>query len=111
MDRIKDMLIRGGENIYCVEIEDALYAHPAVMEAAVVGIPDRILGEVVGAVVRVRPGVEVTEGELREHVKSILAAHKAPVKIDIRHEEFPRNASGKALKTVLRAELLAQVPE
>jgi long-chain acyl-CoA synthetase len=111
MDRIKDMLIRGGENIYCVEIEDALYAHPAVMEAAVVGIPDRILGEVVGAVVRIRPGVEVTEGELREHVKSLLAAHKAPVKIDIRHEEFPRNASGKALKTVLRAELLAQVPE
>jgi long-chain acyl-CoA synthetase len=111
MDRLKDMLIRGGENIYCVEIEDALYAHPAVMEAAVVGLPDRILGEVVGAVVRLRPGVAANEGELREHVKTLLAAHKAPVKIDIRHEELPRNASGKALKNVLRAEMLAAVKE
>jgi long-chain acyl-CoA synthetase len=111
MDRIKDMLIRGGENIYCVEIEDALYAHPAVMEAAVVGIPDRILGEVVGAVVRIRPGVSATEGELRDHVRKLLAAHKAPVRIDIRHEELPRNANGKTLKSVLRAELLAQVKE
>ncbi len=111
MDRIKDMLIRGGENIYCVEIEDALYAHPAVMEAAVVGIPDRILGEVVGAVVRLRPGSHASEGELREHVRKLLAAHKAPVRIDIRHEELPRNANGKTLKSVLRAELLASVPE
>ena len=107
MDRIKDMLIRGGENIYCVEIEDVLYAHPAVMEAAVVGLPDRVLGEVVGAVVRIRPGHTATESELRDHVRGLLAAHKAPVRIDIRHEELPRNASGKALKNVLRAELVA----
>jgi long-chain acyl-CoA synthetase len=111
MDRIKDMLIRGGENIYCVEIEDALYAHPAVMEAAVVGIPDRILGEVVGAVVRIRPGTHATEGELRAHVAKLLAAHKTPVRVDIRTEELPRNANGKTLKSVLRAELLAQVKE
>ena len=107
MDRLKDMLIRGGENIYCVEIEDALYAHPAVMEAAVVGLPDRVLGEVVGAVVRVRPGHETSDEELRGHLRTRLAAHKIPVHIDIRHEEFPRNASGKALKNVLRAELVA----
>ena len=58
MDRIKDMLIRGGENIYCVEIEDALYAHPAVIEAAVVGLPHRVLGEEVGAAVRLRDGAD-----------------------------------------------------
>ena len=111
MDRIKDMLIRGGENIYCVEIEDALYAHPAVMEAAVVGIPDRILGEVVGAAVRIRPGAHATEGELRAHVAKLLAAHKTPVRVDIRNDELPRNANGKTLKSVIRAELLAQVKE
>ena len=68
----------------------------AVMEAAVVGLPDRVLGEVVGAVVRVRPGHETSDEELRGHLRTRLAAHKIPVHIDIRHEEFPRNASGKA---------------
>ena len=107
MDRIKDMLIRGGENIYCVEIEDALYAHPAVIDAAVVGLPHRVLGEEVGAAVRVREGATVTAAELRAHVAGLLPAHKAPVLIDVRTEELPKNASGKTLKNVLREQLRA----
>ncbi|MFI4934729.1 MAG: class I adenylate-forming enzyme family protein [Caulobacterales bacterium] len=105
MDRIKDMLIRGGENIYCVEIEDVLYAHPAVIEAAVVGLPHRVLGEEVGAAVRVREGAEIEAADLRRHVAERLPAHKVPVLIDVRREELPRNASGKTLKNVLREQL------
>jgi long-chain acyl-CoA synthetase len=107
MDRIKDMLIRGGENIYCVEIEDALYAHPAVIEAAVVGLPHRVLGEEVGAAVRLREGAQASDAELRRHVAKLLPAHKVPVLIDVRHEELPRNANGKTMKNVLRDELQA----
>ncbi len=109
MDRIKDMLIRGGENIYCVEIEDALYAHPAVMDAAVVGIPHRTLGEEVAAVVRLRPGAAADEAELRGHVRKLLSAYKVPVRIDIRDEELPRNANGKTMKSVIREQMLAGV--
>ena len=105
MDRIKDMLIRGGENIYCVEIEDALYAHPAVIDAAVVGLPHRVLGEEVGAAVRLREGAEATAPELRAHVAKLLPAHKVPVLVDVRNEELPKNANGKTLKNVLREQL------
>ena len=105
MDRIKDMLIRGGENIYCVEIEDALYAHPAVIEAGVVGLPHRVLGEEVGAAVRLREGKSASAAELREHLAALLPAHKVPVMIDVRSEELPKNANGKLLKNVLREEL------
>ncbi len=105
MDRIKDMLIRGGENIYCVEIEDVLYAHPAVLEAAIVGLPHKVLGEEVGAVVRVKAAVD--EAELRAHCARSLAAFKVPVLFDIRTDELPKNASGKILKPVLRQELVA----
>jgi long-chain acyl-CoA synthetase len=105
-DRIKDMLIRGGENIYCVEIEGALFTHPAVMDAAVVGIPDKVLGEVVGAVVRLKPGKIVSAEELKAHVGKLLSAYKVPVVIDIRTEDMQRNASGKILKNVLREEIV-----
>ncbi|MFI4975484.1 MAG: class I adenylate-forming enzyme family protein [Caulobacterales bacterium] len=105
MDRIKDMLIRGGENIYCVEIEDALFAHPAVIDAAVVGLPHRVLGEEVGAAVRLREGASASQSELRAHVARLLPAHKVPVVIDVRGEELPKNASGKTLKSVLRDQL------
>ena len=107
LDRAKDMLIRGGENIYCVEIEDVLYAHPDVMDAAIIGIPHKILGEEVGAVVQVTDGSPVGEAELQGHVRAQLAAFKVPIKIDIRHEPLPRNANGKILKTQLREEFLA----
>lgn len=102
VDRAKDMLIRGGENIYCIEVESALYDHPAVMDAAVVGISHKVLGEEVGAVVQLKPGKSVTEDELRHHVASHLAAFKVPVEIQFLSEPLPRNANGKILKTELR---------
>lgn len=102
VDRAKDMLIRGGENIYCIEVENALYDHPAIMDASVVGIPHKVLGEEVGAVVQVKPGKSVTEDELRAHVASQLAAFKVPVQIQFERDPLPRNANGKILKTELR---------
>lgn len=105
-DRIKDMVIRGGENIYCAEVEAALFTHDAVLDAAVIGLPDRILGEEVAAVVRLKEGRSASAEDLRQHAREILAAHKVPKLIDIRYEEFPRNASGKTLKRVLRDEIV-----
>ncbi len=105
IDRAKDMLIRAGENVYCVEVESALYEHPAVMDAAVVGIPHRVLGEEVGAVVQVVAGKSVTERELQDHVASKLAAFKVPSKIELRDEPLPRNANGKILKRQLKDEM------
>jgi long-chain acyl-CoA synthetase len=107
VDRAKDMLIRGGENVYCVEIEDVLYDHPAVAEAAVIGIPHPVLGEEVGAVVRLRPNFTVTEGELQQHVGAHLAAFKVPVRIWFSDADLPRNPAGKVLKRELRDSLLA----
>jgi long-chain acyl-CoA synthetase len=109
LDRAKDMLIRGGENIYCVEIEDALLSHPDIIDAAVVGIPDRVLGELVGAVVQVKVGATLTQEEVIEHLRPRLAAFKLPVRVDIRAEEMPRTASGKVVKTQLREELAEKV--
>jgi len=102
LDRVKDMLIRGGENVYCVEVEDALYSHPAVMDAAVVGVPHRVLGEEVGAVVQLKPGARVDEDTLKRHVAARLAAFKVPAHIVFRAEPLPRNANGKILKRTLR---------
>jgi len=102
LDRLKDMLIRGGENIYCVEVEDALYSHKAVMDAAVIGIPHRVLGEEVGAVVQIKPGMSASEDELKRHVAARIAAFKVPVRIALRHDPLPRNANGKILKGELR---------
>ena len=102
IDRAKDMLIRGGENIYCIEVENILYDHPAVMDAAVVGIPHRTLGEEPGAVVTLKPGASVTEAELRAHVAEHLAAFKVPVQIRFWHETLPRNPNGKILKNELK---------
>jgi long-chain acyl-CoA synthetase len=109
LDRAKDMLIRGGENIYCVEIEDVLVAHPAVIDAAVIGLPHRIWGEEVGAVVQLKPGESVPEAELIAHAARLLSPYKVPVRIEVRTEEFPRNASGKTLKPQLREEMLAKL--
>jgi long-chain acyl-CoA synthetase len=108
VDRAKDMIIRGGENVYCVEVEAALYEHPAVNDAAVIGIPHQVLGEEVGAVVYALPGSDVTEEELRAHVATRLAAFKVPVRIWFRTEPLPRNPAGKILKRDLRTELVGQ---
>jgi long-chain acyl-CoA synthetase len=102
VDRAKDMVIRGGENVYCVEIETVLYEHPDVSEAAVIGIPHRVLGEEVAAVVKRVAGSTVTEEDLKDHVSQRLAAFKVPVRIEIRDEELPRNAAGKILKRELK---------
>ncbi len=102
IDRAKDMLIRGGENIYCIEVENVLYDHPAVMDAALVGIPHKTLGEEPAAVVTLKPGAEATERELRAFVAERLAAFKVPVKVLFWPETLPRNANGKILKNELK---------
>ena len=102
VDRMKDLIIRGGENIYAAEVEAALYEHPDITEGATIGIPDTRLGETVGAVVRVRRGSTLTEDGVREHVAQRLAAFKVPAHVWITSEELPRNASGKVLKRELR---------
>ena len=79
-DRAKDMLIRGGENIYCIEVENCLYDHPAVMDAALIGKPHRTLGEEPVAVVALKPGAQASETELRDFVRARLAAFKVPSK-------------------------------
>ncbi|MCM8731615.1 class I adenylate-forming enzyme family protein [Hephaestia sp. GCM10023244] len=106
LDRVKDMLIRGGENIYCVEIEECLASHADVAEVAVFGMPERVLGEVVGAAIRLREGATADREALAEHVRARLAAHKAPVVIDFHATPLPRNAAGKLLKRELKAALL-----
>jgi long-chain acyl-CoA synthetase len=106
VDRAKDMLIRGGENIYCAEVEAALYEHPAVADCAVIGVPHRVLGEEVGAVVVPRPGARVTAGEVREFLGARIAAFKVPAHLWFRDEPLPRNPGGKILKTRLREQLL-----
>ena len=103
VDRAKDMLIRGGENIYCVEVENALFEHPAVIDAAVVAIAHRTLGEEPGAIVTLNPGASASEEELRQFVAARLAAFKVPVKIIVSDDMLPRNAAGKIMKSELKA--------
>ena len=102
------MIIRGGENVYCVEVEAALFEHPAVSDAAVIGIPHEVLGEEVGAVVHLTPLQTATEDELRAHVRERLAAFKVPVRIWFYDEPLPRNPAGKILKRELRHQLLGE---
>jgi long-chain acyl-CoA synthetase len=106
VDRAKDLVIRGGENISSVEVEAALFEHPAVTDAAVIGIPHAVLGEEVAAVVHTMPETPVTEDELREHVGARLAAFKVPVRIWFSDEPLPRNPAGKILKRDLKSRLL-----
>ncbi|KQM86470.1 fatty acid--CoA ligase [Sphingomonas sp. Leaf23] len=102
VDRAKDIIIRGGENIYSIEVEDVLYAHPSVTDAALVGVPDRVLGEVPAAVVHLCPGCEASEGELQDFVRARLAGFKVPVMVRFSDTVLPRNANGKILKSELR---------
>jgi len=100
VDRKKELIIRGGYNVYPREIEEVLYEHPAVREVAVIGIPHDSLGEEVGAAVALKPGAETTESEIRDYVKANVAAYKYP-----RHvwfvEELPKGATGKILKRAI----------
>lgn len=110
VDRAKDMVIRGGENVYCVEVEDSLFAHPAVADCAVIGVPHPVLGEEVGAAVVLRPGSSVSADDLSRFVGERLASFKAPTHIWFRSEALPRNPQGKVLKQALREELLGASP-
>lgn len=103
VDRAKDMIIRGGENIYSSEVENVLYDHPAVTDAALVAIAHPTLGEEPAAVVHLAPGMSATEDELREWVAARLAKFKVPVRIAFVQDTLPRNANGKILKKDLGA--------
>ena len=106
VDRAKDMVIRGGENVYSVEVEAALFEHPAIADCAVIGVPHDVLGEEVGAAVVLRPGSRVTADELGRHVRDRLAGFKVPTHFWFRSEPLPRNPQGKVLKRDLRLELV-----
>jgi len=102
VDRAKDMIISGGENVYSVEVENALYEHPAVLEAAVIGVPDPNWGEAVLAIVVPKEGVAVTEHELLDHCHALIAGYKCPKQIIFRDVPLPKSGPGKILKTELR---------
>jgi acyl-CoA synthetase (AMP-forming)/AMP-acid ligase II len=102
VDRKKDMVNRGGENVYCVEVENALVQHPDVFEVAVIGVPDAMMGEKVGAVIVPRPGRTIDPAELRSFVREQLADFKVPQYVAVRDEPLPRNPGGKVLKPDLR---------
>ena len=108
VDRAKDMVLRGGENVYCSEVETAIYHHDAVAEACVFGIPDERLGEEVAAVLVLKPGHSLTLEQLREFLAASIAKHKIPAQVWFRNEPIPRNASGKFLKRELRKELIGE---
>ena len=105
VDRKKDMVNRGGENVYCVEVENALCAHPAVYECAVMGVPDTMMGEKVGAVVVLKPGAKAEPAEICAFLKGRLADFKIPQYLTIRPDLLPRNPGGKILKPRLRKEI------
>ncbi len=100
VDRAKDMIVTGGENVYCTEVEDVLFRHPAVLEAAVFGVPDERWGEAVHAVVVLR--AEVTPDELIRHCRESIAGYKVPKQIELRAEPLPKSGAGKVLKRELR---------
>ena len=103
VDRKKDMIITGGENVYCAEVENALSAHPSVAELAVIGAPDERWGETPVAVAVLAPGASLTLDELRDWGTARLARYKLPTVLHV-VDALPRNASGKVMKTALRRE-------
>ena len=110
-DRAKDMIIRGGENIACREVEDAIYEHPGVFEAAVFSLPEERLGEQVAAVIMPRKGESLSEAELRDFLSNRLARYKIPTQIWIQDEPLPRGATAKIFKRKLREEKLQELAD
>ncbi|HKA14025.1 MAG TPA: class I adenylate-forming enzyme family protein [Myxococcota bacterium] len=104
-DRAKNMVLRAGENVYCAEVEAAIYEHPAVYEAAVFGLPHPRLGEEVAACIHLKPGAQLTIDALQQHVRERLAAFKVPSVVEFAADPLPRNASGKILKRQIRDEI------
>ena len=107
VDRAKDMVLRGGENIYCAEVEAAIYEHPAIAEAAVFGVPDDRLGEAVGVAIHLVPDAGLDHDGLRAHLEPVLAKFKIPEHVWFLDEPLPQNANGKFLKRQLRETLTA----
>ncbi|GHF60846.1 long-chain-fatty-acid--CoA ligase [Seohaeicola zhoushanensis] len=102
MDRLKDMIISGGENVYSAEVENAIGQHPAVATSAVIGIPSEQWGEQVHAIVILKPGAEVSEQELKDHCHRLIAGFKCPRSVEFRTAPFPLSGANKVLKTELR---------
>jgi len=102
VDRLKDMIISGGENVYSIEVENALYRHPGVAQCAVFGVPDPRWGEAVHAVVVARPGTILDEEGLRAHCRDLIAGYKVPKSIELREEPLPVSGANKIVKTALR---------
>ena len=100
-DRVKDMIITGGENVYPAEVENAIFGHPAVADVGVIGVPDERWGEAVKAVVAVKPEAEVSQAEIIAWARERIAAFKCPKSVDF-IEALPRNPSGKILRRELR---------
>jgi long-chain acyl-CoA synthetase len=103
VDRVKDMIVTGGENVYSTEVEQALAGHPAVAQVAVIGVPDDTWGERVHAVVVLKPGESVSEHELQQHAHGLIAGYKVPKSIEFRAEPLPLSGAMKVLKRELRA--------
>jgi long-chain acyl-CoA synthetase len=101
-DRLKDTILRGGENVYCAEVESAIYQHPAVHEAAVFGVPDERLGEEVAVAIHLAEGATLTAEELRAFLATKIAAFMVPSRVLIMPDPLPRNPAGKFLKRQLR---------
>jgi long-chain acyl-CoA synthetase len=110
VDRLKDVIIRGGENIYCAEVEAVLFEHPAVADVGLVGVPHESWGEAATAVVQTRPGSSIDESTLQDHVAERLAAFKIPERIVFVDEPLPRTATGKLLKRELREDVINSAP-
>jgi long-chain acyl-CoA synthetase len=102
LDRLKDMIVTGGENVYCGEVEAVMQTHPVVREAAVFGVPDPKWGELVAACVVGKPGEELTKESLLTHCRKSLANYKVPRQIEFSTTELPKGGSGKVLKRLLR---------
>lgn len=109
VDRKKDMVLRGGENVYCAEVEATIYHHPAIAECCVFGVPDDRLGEEVAAAIVLKPGETLGEDTLRAHCAQQMSKHKVPRHVWFFDEPFPRNASGKFLKRDIRGRLIAEM--
>jgi long-chain acyl-CoA synthetase len=102
VDRLKDMIISGGENVYSVEVENVLNAHPAIAECAVIGVPDEKWGERVHAIIRFKEHASATTADLIAHCKTLIAGYKCPKTLDVRLEPLPLSPQGKVLKAELR---------
>jgi long-chain acyl-CoA synthetase len=102
VDRKKDVIIRAGENVYCAEVEGVLHEHPEIVDVALIGLPHRSLGEEVAVVVELKPGAQVSEADIQNHVASRIARYNVPSKVFFTDDPLPRTATGKILKRELK---------